>query len=183
MNAIERRATIVVSGLPGSGKSTTGLALGAALELPMVDKDDYLEALFNDGSVIGEAQRAKLSRRADELFQAAVQTEPRCIAASFWRVPELSPTSGTPTEWLFDLPNVVEVYCDCPPDVAATRFLTRSRHAAHGDDTRDPIATIEAFQALRAAGPIGIERLVIIDTSAEVDAIALARQIARLVDP
>jgi len=36
---------IILTGLPASGKSTLGRAVAAALGLPMLDKDDILEAL------------------------------------------------------------------------------------------------------------------------------------------
>ena len=37
---------VVVSGLPASGKSTLSRRLATALSLPMLDKDDILEGLF-----------------------------------------------------------------------------------------------------------------------------------------
>ena len=40
------RFFIVVSGLPGSGKSTLGQQLATALGLPFLDKDTILERLF-----------------------------------------------------------------------------------------------------------------------------------------
>jgi len=40
-----------MTGLPASGKSTTGAALASALALPLLAKDDILEALFETASV------------------------------------------------------------------------------------------------------------------------------------
>ena len=42
---------MVVSGLPGSGKTTIGRRLAAALSLPLIDKDDILDRLFETKGV------------------------------------------------------------------------------------------------------------------------------------
>ena len=54
---------------------------------------------------------------------------------SFWRVPHMSPDSGTPVEWLL-VPShrLIHVRCLCAPDVAASRFAQRLRHPGHLDD-------------------------------------------------
>ena len=68
---------VVVTGLPGSGKSTVGLALHQSLSLTLIDKDDVLETLFNAlGSPDLDAREA-LSRAADEVvFRMAA---PPCL--------------------------------------------------------------------------------------------------------
>ena len=45
------RCFVVVSGLPGSGKSTLPQQLAAALKLVLLDKDDILERLFDSNGV------------------------------------------------------------------------------------------------------------------------------------
>ena len=57
---------IVLSGLPASGKSTLGRAIASALQIPMFDKDEILEALFAGSGVGNPEWRSKLSRSADE---------------------------------------------------------------------------------------------------------------------
>ena len=39
---------IAITGLPGSGKSTIGKQAASLLGVPLLDKDDYLEALFEE---------------------------------------------------------------------------------------------------------------------------------------
>jgi len=41
------QAYVVVSGLPGSGKSALATGLSARLGLPVIDKDVVLEALYD----------------------------------------------------------------------------------------------------------------------------------------
>jgi shikimate kinase len=45
---------VVLSGLPCSGKSRLGRQLAVALNLPVIDKDDMLERLF-EAQGIGDA--------------------------------------------------------------------------------------------------------------------------------
>jgi shikimate kinase len=50
-----RKPFVVISGLPGSGKTTLGRRLAPALTLPFIDKDDILDRLFESkGSPAGE---------------------------------------------------------------------------------------------------------------------------------
>jgi hypothetical protein len=93
------RRLVVVSGIPGSDKSTIARRLGEVLGLPIFDKDDILEAQFGPGPVTAD-ERSRSSRLADDVVRTSVETELQAIVVSFWRRPELSATSGTPTEWL-----------------------------------------------------------------------------------
>jgi adenylylsulfate kinase-like enzyme len=68
---------VVVTGLPGSGKSTVGLALHQSLSLTLIDKDDLLETPFNALVSPDLDAREALSRAADEVvFRMAA---PPCL--------------------------------------------------------------------------------------------------------
>ena len=56
---------VVFSGLPGSGKSTLARQIAPALGLPVLDKDDFLDALFEERGIGDVAWRASLSRAGD----------------------------------------------------------------------------------------------------------------------
>ena len=155
---------IVVSGLPGGGKSALSRQLGSMLDLSIVDKDDILEASFTRAAPIDPEERFLLSRRADGNLRKRAEYLGRAILVSFWRRPELSATSGTPTEWIARLPQVIEVHCTCAPETAATRFLARSRHPGHGDADKDPGEILAQFQGLAALGPLGVGPLVEVST-------------------
>jgi thymidylate kinase len=71
---------------------------------------------------------------------------------------------------LSSLPSpVVEVHCDCRPETAAQRFLARERHVGHLDGQKRSSEVIASFTRLAALGPLGIGRLIRVDTSVPVD--------------
>jgi len=86
-------------------------------------------------------------------------------------------TSGTPTEWLGELPDPIELWCRCDPEVAVRRFRSRRRHPGHGDDQRSSDELREQFATLADLGPLGVGRLVSVDSSYVVDVKQLAMRI------
>lgn len=171
---------VVVSGLPASGKSTVARRVAPLVSLPVLDKDDYLESLFTDDAV-GVDERQRLSRLADEALQQAAAASDGAILVSWWRRPGSTGPSGTPTEWLTELGPLVELYCRCPPEVAAQRFLGRVRHSGHGDADRGDLGAVtERFARLAEAGPLEIGPVIDVDTSIEVDPLRVARSLAAI---
>ena len=156
---------IVVTGLPASGKSTVGGAVAERLGLPLYDKDQILESLFESLGIGDTEWRARLSRAADVVLQRQVLGSPGAVIASWWRHP-LSPVeSGTSTEWLAALPGAVtELHCRCSPQVALERFVGRQRHAGHLDGTKSHSELRASFERSAQYGPLGIGRLVTVST-------------------
>lgn len=111
---------VVISGLPASGKSTLARQIAAALDLPCVDEDDFLERFFEANAVSESSHRRSLSRHADsQLIESASQL-PGGVIVSWWTHPKSNADSGTPVGWLKDLPGTtVEMHCLCAPDKAA----------------------------------------------------------------
>lgn len=164
-----RNQHLIVSGIPASGKSTIARALSDALGLVMLDKDEILEDQFNKEG-IGDAQwRTALSRTADEILQERARQSESSVIVSWWRHPASTSASGTPTEWLFDLlGSLVEINCICDPAIAAKRFESRIRHRGHLDEFKSHDDLEASFKAHAALGPLGIGRLVKVNTEGSV---------------
>lgn len=170
-----------MSGLPGSGKTTLARPLAAALSLPLLDKDDILESLFESLGVSTPEERSRLSRASDRVLQDAAAKSQGAVLSSFWRRESLSKTAGTPTEWLRELSDaaVVEVLCECPPRLAAERYAGRSRHPSHLDYHKTADELVWQFEQLDALGPLRLGPLLRADTTDAVDVEALAQAIRR----
>lgn len=169
---------VIVTGLPASGKSTLGHAVAAALGLPMLDKDEILEALF-DSLGVGDAEwRTRLSRAADEVLRRQTLSSHGAVLASWWRHPGSPEGSGTPSDWLRSLPGaLLELHCVCKPEVAAERFLTRKRHEGHLDRFKSPTEIVAGFRQLATLGPLGVGRLVEVNTEQSPELAALLSEI------
>jgi cytidylate kinase len=172
---------VVVSGLPGSGKTTLARKLAPALGLSLLDKDDILEGLF-EALGIGDADwRQRLSRASDAIFERLAKSSSGAVLTSFWRHPEISTQSGTPTGWIVSAsPRLVEVYCACEPEIAATRFVNRRRHPGHLDSVKRAEDVLANFRTLAAAGPLGIGKFLRVDTTSEIDLDRLVSQVNSL---
>jgi glucokinase len=166
---MRERPFIVVSGLPASGKTTLARALAAAMGLPLLDKDDLLEALFDGAGRIDPAERTRLSRMSDNVFMRRAAESQGAVLVSFWRHPTLDTASGTPTAWLQTLGGrIVEVHCRCAADVAEQHFRSRRRHPGHNDAARSGDLA-QQFQTLAALGPLNVGPVVSVQTDTDYD--------------
>lgn len=169
---------IVFSGLPGSGKSSVARELAARVGLPLLDKDDFLDALFEERGIGDSAWRSSLSREADERLAAAALAVPGACLVSWWRHPRSEGSSGTPTEWLAQLAApVIEVYCRCSIDTAIDRFLHRSRHPGHLDSLRSAESLRRQFADYVDTGPLGFGPVIDLETEQPVSIDALLRRL------
>jgi len=169
---------VVITGLPGSGKTTLAGQLARALDLPVFDKDTILEHLFDTRGTGDSAHRRALSRESDTLFQAQASASPGAVLVSFWRQPGMASDSGTPTAWISELPApVVNVHCVCPPEVAAERFACRTRHAGHLDSQRPFEVLLASLRQLAALPPLALGPRIDVDTTQPIDLEAILRQI------
>jgi hypothetical protein len=148
------RPFVVMTGLPGSGKSTLAQRLAPLLDLPVIDKDQILERLFEAEGIGNQEWRRTLSRESDEIFHQEALNTQGAILVSFWHLPGMASDSGTPTKWLRELSNrLVNIHCTCAPEIAAERCLRRKRHPGHLDSESSEdqvVASIRATSHLRS---------------------------------
>ena len=167
------RASVVVSGVPGSGKTTLAADLSTELKLPHIDKDAILEGLFSTEPVRTEQERKHLSRRADFEFQLQALKHQQVILSSWWWHPAAEDESGTPVGWVGDhAASVIEIFCWCPVETAAKRFFSRVRHSSHLDRLRSPAVVQEQLRRAAARGPM-FPGAIVCDTSAVLSATQL----------
>jgi chloramphenicol 3-O-phosphotransferase len=176
----EANRYIIVSGVPASGKSTVARLIARELALPVLDKDDFLESMFEDGGSGDAELRRKFSRLADQELRNQAERSNGAIIASWWKHPLSSVDSGTRTDWLASLPGTrVEVHCCCSPGVAARRFAERQRHPGHLDSRWSYAELLTRFTQDASLGPLGIGRVVKVQTDCEVELGALMDAIIR----
>ena len=146
---------IVVSGLPGSGKTTLARAIASDLELPLLSKDTVKEALFDALGVGDVAWSRRLGSASVAILFGLAREMSGCVLESFWD-PTFAKAELQKLDGL-----LVELHCSCSPETARQRFQQRhrrDRHPGHLDDQRiddfDEWLRAGRGEALRLGGPL-----------------------------
>ena len=159
---------MVVSGLPGSGKTTLGRRLARALGLPLIDKDEILDRLFETKGVGDSVWRRALSRESDAILQRDAGSSNGAVLVSFWRQPGMPEDSGTPTDWITALSaHLINIHCVCSPEEAAARFVLRARHPGHLDRGASDAEVLASLRELASLRSIDVGHRIDVDTSQE----------------
>lgn len=143
---------VVVSGPPGSGKTTLARAIAPALGLPLIAKDTIKQALMGVLPV-PDIETSRLVGTASVAALLAVACETAgAVLESVWHRSRSLPDLGR-------LPgNIVEVFCRCDRDVAARRYALRTgaRAAGHFDAERtiDDLWNDEVAQPVAGDWPV-----------------------------
>jgi cytidylate kinase len=167
---------VVVSGPPGSGKTTLARLLADELRLPLLAKDTIKEALMAVLDVSDIAQSQQVGRVAVAALLATAADNHSAVLESVWhRSFALADLARLPGP-------VVEVFCRCDRDVAERRYQERSgsRAAGHFDRRRRPgeLWNDEVAEPVAGNWPV-LE----VDTNREVDVPAVAARIRAAMPP
>jgi len=174
---------VVVSGLPGSGKSTLARELASALGLPLLDKDAILERLFESRGPGDATWRCLLSRESDQILPTEAIASDGAVLVSHWRLPGMPSSSGTPTAWLPELSDiVVNVHCECDPEIAAERFVQRRRHPGHRDNEKSYSEILASIRSVAHLERLDVGPRVDVDTSQMPDLCALLGEIRKAIE-
>jgi predicted kinase len=173
---MERR--VVISGAPGTGKTTVAAVLANEFALPLLSLDLVKEAL---GDVLGLGDEEWSDRvgdaAAEVVFRLAVSF-PASITEGWWRRARRDRAIQEFRGW-------TEVFCTCDPSVAEARMRTRraeGRHPIHRD-VINPALLKEASSVVASAMPLSLgSALIVVDTTELSDAEAIVAAVRSAVD-
>lgn len=167
------RRLVIVSGAPGTGKTTLAVPLAKALGFPLFSKDLIKETLTEDlGDGCGDlAASRRIGGAAMNLLWALAAHAPFAVLEANFR-----PRSAYEREKLLGLEaRIVEVHCDCGPAEAARRFARRAaatdHHPAH------PLKALSPEILAEYDGSVGVGTVIQVDTHEPVDITRLAAQV------
>jgi len=160
---------VVVTGVPGSGKTTLGSALARRLGCAFLSLDELKEELAAEAP---QTPRDWLRSDAEgELVRRISAFEGEAVV-DIWIAPrrDTARVAGLLAPWW---PTLVEVQCTVPADVAVARYAARERGWPHLPADEQTLRRIRT--AVAHPDPLDAPRTVVVDTTRRVAVASLAR--------
>jgi predicted kinase len=169
----------VVSGAPGTGKSTVARILAEQLAIPLLSLDQVKEALADILGLGNEEWSNALGDAAAEVVFRLSRSFPAVVVEGWWRRERRERAESEFTDW-------VQLFCYCRPELAEQRMRNRhegERHPIHRDvinadvikQTRHLAASV---QPLQTNGP-----LIKLDTGRDYEAESLISEVRNALRP
>ena len=120
---------VVVSGAPGTGKTTVARGLSGALGLPLLSLDEIKEALADSLGLGDERWSDQLGDAAAEVVFRLARTYGSAVAEGWWRRERRDRA-------IVEFRGALEVFCRCDGAIAEARVRERwgaGRHPIHRD--------------------------------------------------
>jgi predicted kinase len=153
-------ALVVVSGAPGTGKSTVATAVAGDLGWPLLTLDPIKEALADVLGLGDEEWSNQLGDAAAEVVFRSARAYPDAVAEGWWRGARRERARS-------EFAGALEVFCTADPEEVRARVTTRHqgrRHPIHRD-VMNPALIERAVEVTRALTPLGLgSGLVVVDT-------------------
>jgi predicted kinase len=152
---------VVVSGAPGTGKSTVGAAVASTLRWPLLSLDPVKEALADVLGLGDEDWSDRVGDAAAEvIFQLSAEF-PDAVAEGWWR-------GARRERAVREFAGAVEVFCRCGPEEAVRRARARhgaGRHPIHRDVISPGRMLARVGELAGTVTPLCLGRaLIIVDT-------------------
>jgi predicted kinase len=165
---------VLVSGPPGSGKTTLARELAPTLGLPLIAKDDIKETIFDSMGWSDVDWSRKVGAATWEilflLFEQLVRGGTSFVMESNFHAEHRDRLEALRERYPFES---VEVHCSAEPEVLEKRFYERDRHPGHRDAEMDFVY----LQGVHA--PLELDAVVRVDTTdpEQVDVESIARRV------